>query len=57
MRRDRLTICLSAVLAGFIFAQMSLLPAVIGLAFCVWIVAAALMPAPADEIKENRADH
>ena len=59
MRHDRLIICLSAVLAGFIFAQMSTPAAIIGGAVCVWIIACALMPAPADEsTKENvNADH
>lgn len=49
MRRHRLVICLLSVSAGLIFAQMQPAAAIIGLAFCVWIIAAALIPAPADE--------
>lgn len=49
MRRHRLVICLLALSAATLFAQMPLLGAVIGTSFCTWVVAAALLPAPADE--------
>lgn len=49
MRRHRLTICALAIAGAFLFAQMPLLGAVIGTSFCTWVVAAALLPAPADE--------
>ena len=58
MRRHRLTICLLALSAGILFAQMQPAAAIIGGAVCVWIIACALMPAPADETtKESYADH
>lgn len=49
MRRHRLVICLLALSASLIFAQMQPAAAIIGIAVCVWIIAAALLPAPPDE--------
>lgn len=58
MRRHRTLIILMA-LAGAIFcAQFGLEAAIIGIAFSAWIIACALMPAPADETtKETHANH
>lgn len=54
MRRHRIVICLLAAIASLFFVQMQPAAAIIGCAFCVWIIAAALIPAPADETTKEK---